>query len=269
MTDTPTVLKKILQRKKAEVAQRLAVKSLAQLVDEAQAAELPRGFARALLERIEHQRPAVIAEIKKASPSKGIIRSDFNPEAIARSYETGGATCLSVLTDVDFFQGADIYLQQARAATQLPVIRKDFVLDPYQVWESRALGADCILLIAAALSPAHLQDLHQQALEVGLDVLIEVHNAEELEQALLLPNPLIGINNRNLHNFEVSLDTTFDLLSQIPKGRQVITESGIEQSAQVSAMMDRGVYGFLIGETFMRADDPGAKLKEMFGFDRN
>lgn len=264
MTDTPTVLKKILQRKKVEVAERLTVKSLAQLVDEVEAADAPRGFARALLERIEQKRPAVIAEIKKASPSKGVIRADFKPEAIARSYQAGGATCLSVLTDVDFFQGADLYLQQARAATRLPVIRKDFVVDAYQVWESRALGADCILLIAAALSPAQLQELHQQALEVGLDVLIEVHNAEELQQALLLPNPLIGINNRNLHNFEVTLETTFDLLSLIPEGRQVITESGIEQSAQVKAMIDRGVYGFLIGETFMRADDPGAKLKALF-----
>lgn len=264
MTDTPTVLKKILQRKKEEVAERLAIKSLAQLVEEAKTAEAPRGFARALLERIEQQRPAVIAEIKKASPSKGVIRADFNPEAIARSYQAGGAACLSVLTDIDFFQGADLYLQQARAATSLPVIRKDFIVDPYQVWESRALGADCILLIAAALTPTQMHDLHQQALEVGLDVLIEVHNAEELEQALLLPNPLIGINNRNLHNFEVTLETTFELLSQIPKGRHVITESGIEQPAQIRSMMARGVYGFLIGETFMRADDPGAKLSEMF-----
>lgn len=264
VSDTPTVLKKILQRKVEEVSQRRQNKSLAHLMRELEAADTPRGFTRALLEPMAQKRPAVIAEIKKASPSKGIIRPDFQPEAIARSYQAGGATCLSVLTDVDFFQGADVYLQQVRAATPLPVIRKDFIIDPYQIFESRALGADCILLIVAALAPGQLQDLHYQALELGLDVLVEVHDAPELERALALPNPLVGINNRNLHTFEVSLETTLNLLKDIPEDRQVITESGIDHPVQVKTMLAQGVYGFLIGESFMRARDPGARLAEFF-----
>lgn len=264
MTNTPTILKKIIARKHEEVAERKARVSLAQLHAEAANADAPRGFVQALTQRIARREPAVIAEIKKASPSKGIIRPDFVPRELAESYQAGGATCLSVLTDVDFFQGADEYLQQARAATQLPVIRKDFLVDEYQVLESRAMGADCVLLIVAALDAVQLADLNQQAHELGLDVLVEVHNREELELALSLPNKIIGINNRNLHTFDVSLETTFGLLQDIPKDRFVVTESGILTPADVQAMTNRGVYGFLVGESFMRADDPGAKLAEFF-----
>lgn len=264
MTNTPTILKRIIARKHEEVREREARVGLAQLHELAADASPTRGFVSALAARIEQRQPAVIAEIKKASPSKGIIRADFDPQALAISYERGGATCLSVLTDVDFFQGADQYLQQARAATSLPVIRKDFVVDSYQLVEARALGADCVLLIVAALDPVQLVDLNRQALEVGLDVLVEVHSREELDLALQLPNRLLGINNRNLHSFEVSLQTTFDLLAAIPKDRLVITESGILTPDDVRQMCDRDVFGFLVGETFMRADDPGAKLAEFF-----
>lgn len=264
MTETPTILKKIIARKHEEVAERKARTLLAQLRTMAADADKPRGFVHALTQRMEQCKPAVIAEIKKASPSKGVIRADFAPRALAESYQAGGATCLSVLTDVDFFQGADEYLQQARAATNLPVIRKDFLVDEYQVVESRAMGADCVLLIVAALDAAQLVDLNQQAHELGLDVLVEVHNRDELELALRLPNRLIGINNRNLHTFEVTLDTTFELLEAIPQDRFVVTESGIVTQADVQQMYERGVYGFLVGESFMRADDPGAKLAEFF-----
>lgn len=264
MTETPTILKEIIKRKHEEVHERKARVSLAQLYEEAAAASPARGFARALAERIERRQPAVIAEIKKASPSKGVIRQDFDPQALASSYESGGATCLSVLTDIDFFQGADSYLQQARAATSLPVIRKDFIVDQYQLVEARALGADCILLIVAALDPKQLHDLNQQALEVGLDVLVEVHSRDELDLALQLPNRLIGINNRDLHTFDVSLQTTFDLLSVIPDDRLVITESGILTRDDVRQMYSHDVFGFLVGETFMRADDPGKKLADFF-----
>lgn len=264
MKDAPTILKKIIARKHEEVRERKAVASLAQLRETAAVAGATRGFAQALVDRIESRRPAVIAEIKKASPSKGIIRPDFDPQALALSYQAGGATCLSVLTDVDFFQGADRYLLEARAATRLPVIRKDFVVDEYQVVEARALGADCILLIVAALDFAQLRDLNQQAHDLGLDVLVEVHDRAELELALQLPNRLIGINNRNLHTFDVSLQTTFDLLKDIPQERAVITESGIVTREDVLQMMDRHVYGFLVGETFMRSGDPGATLAEFF-----
>lgn len=262
--DAPTILKKIITRKHEEVRERKAAISLAQLRETAAAADPARGFVQALVDRIEQRRPAVIAEIKKASPSKGIIRPDFDPQSLALSYQAGGATCLSVLTDVDFFQGADRYLQLARAATRLPVIRKDFVVDEYQVVEARALGADCILLIVAALDFAQLRDLNQQAHDAGLDVLVEVHDRAELELALQLPNRLIGINNRNLHTFDVSLETTFDLLKDIPGNRVVITESGIVTRQDVRQMIDHHVYGFLVGETFMRSDDPGATLAEFF-----
>lgn len=264
MTATPTILRNIITRKREEITERKARAPLVDVMRRADSAEPVRGFSQALLNSIERQRPAVIAEIKKASPSKGIIRVDFDPEAIARSYQDGGATCLSVLTDVDFFQGADEYLQRARSATQLPVIRKDFIVDSYQVAESRALGADCILLIVAALESRQLNDLYQQAQDLGMDVLIEVHNRAELEQALVLGDSLIGINNRDLHSFDVSLATTFDLLEAIPSGCHVITESGILTQEHVQSMMDRGIYGFLIGESFMRADDPGTKLAELF-----
>lgn len=264
MTETPTILKKIIERKHVEVRERKALTSLAQLRELASAAGPTRGFVHALAERIDRRQPAVIAEIKKASPSKGVIRIDFDPQAIASSYERGGAACLSVLTDVDFFQGADSYLQQARAATNLPVIRKDFIVDQYQIVEARALGADCVLLIVAALDPMQLRDLNQQALETGLDVLVEVHNRAELDLALQLPNRLIGINNRDLHTFGVNLQTTFDLLSAIPNDRLVITESGILTRDDVQQMYSHNVFGFLVGETFMRADDPGERLAEFF-----
>lgn len=260
----PTILRNIIARKWEEIEERKRAVSFAVLHDQACAQPTARGFVSALRGKIEQGQAGVIAEIKKASPSKGVIRADFDPVAIAQSYQRGGAACLSVLTDVDFFQGADQYLQQARAATQLPVIRKDFMVDRYQIAESRALGADCILLIVAALTPEQLQDLNSYALELGLDVLIEVHNTEELELALCLPNILVGINNRDLHSFDVSLETTFALLEHIPDGKIVITESGIHTRENVAAMQQRGVNGFLIGESFMRADEPGQKLSELF-----
>lgn len=261
----PTVLEKIIARKFEEVAERSARVSLAELEVQARAADAPRGFARALLERAANKQPAVIAEIKKASPSKGVLREHFVPAEIARSYEDGGAACLSVLTDIDFFQGADEYLQQARAACALPVIRKDFMVDPYQIVEARALGADCVLLIVSALDDARMVELASVAKEQGLDVLVEVHDGDELERALKhLDTPLVGINNRNLHTFEVSLETTLDLLPRIPRDRLVITESGILTRADVELMEISEVYAFLVGEAFMRAEDPGAELKRLF-----
>jgi len=261
----PTVLEKILARKAEEVAERSARVSLAELEVMARAVDAPRGFAKALIERAKQKHPAVIAEIKKASPSKGVIRENFIPADIARSYEKGGATCLSVLTDVDYFQGADLYLQQARAACKLPVIRKDFMVDPYQIVEARALGADCILLIVAALDDGQMAELASVAKGVGLDVLVESHDAAELERALkVLDTPLIGINNRNLHTFEVSLETTLDLLPIIPRDRLVITESGILNRADVELMEVSEVYSFLVGEAFMRADSPGDELQRLF-----
>ncbi|MBP9603487.1 MAG: indole-3-glycerol phosphate synthase TrpC, partial [Chromatiaceae bacterium] len=206
----------------------------------------------------------VIAEIKKASPSKGVLRADFHPAQIALSYERGGAACLSVLTDVDFFQGCDDYLREARAACTLPVIRKDFILDPYQVLEARVLGADCILLIAACLTDAQMRDQNALALALGLDVLIEVHDRAELERALPLPGRLIGINNRDLRSFQVSLDTTLGLIEAIPPGRLLVTESGILDRADVARMRAQGVNAFLVGEAFMRAEDPGAELHRLF-----
>lgn len=261
----PTVLEKILARKVEEVAARRAIVSLDELEREARQADAPRGFAEAMLTQALQKQPAVIAEIKKASPSKGVIREDFVPADIARSYEAGGATCLSVLTDIDFFQGADLYLQQARAACGLPVIRKDFMIDPYQIVEARALGADCVLLIVAALEDARMVELAQVAKAQGLDVLVEVHDGNELDRALkLLETPLVGINNRNLHTFEVSLETTLDLLPRIPRERLVVTESGILNRADVELMEINEVHAFLVGEAFMRAEDPGAELNRLF-----
>ncbi|MBF7728475.1 indole-3-glycerol phosphate synthase TrpC [Pseudomonas sp. N040] len=261
----PTILENIIARKFTEVAERSARVSLGELEGLARAADAPRGFARALQARVALREPAVIAEIKKASPSKGVLREDFVPAEIARSYEQGGATCLSVLTDVDFFQGADEYLQQARAACRLPVLRKDFMVDPYQIVEARALGADCILLIVAALDDGRMAELAATAKAFGLDVLVEVHDGAELERALaLLDTPLIGINNRNLHTFEVSLDTTLDLLPQIPPERLVITESGILHRADVELMEISEVHAFLVGEAFMRAEEPGLELQRLF-----
>lgn len=265
----PTVLQKILARKAEEIAQLKARTSLAELEAQARAADAPRGFARALQAQVARKEAAIIAEVKKASPSKGVIREHFVPAEIAHSYALGGATCLSVLTDVDFFQGGNAYLQQARAACQLPVIRKDFLIDPIQVVEARAIGADCILLIVAALDDALMGELAATAKDVGLDVLVEVHDGAELERALkVLDTPLVGVNNRNLHTFEVSLETTLDLLPRIPQDRLVITESGILNRADVELMEINEVRAFLVGEAFMRADEPGQELQRLFFPDR-
>ena len=264
MSDTPDILKKILLRKEEEIAERASRLPLQEVRMRAEAAENTRDFVGAIEARIDAGRAAVIAEIKKASPSKGVIREDFDPALIAASYEQGGAACLSVLTDVDFFQGADAYLQQARSACVLPVLRKDFIIDPYQVYEARHIGADCILLIVAALSDGQLADLAGLALQLGMDVLVEVHDAAELERALALHTPLLGINNRDLRTFETRLETTLDLLKQIPEDRIVVTESGIHTPADVALMRKHGVDTFLIGEAFMRAKEPGQKLAELF-----
>lgn len=261
----PTVLERILTRKAEEVAERKARLSLAEQQAAAREAAPTRGFAQAMLAQRAAKKPAVIAEVKKASPSKGVIREAFDPAEIARSYAAGGATCLSVLTDVDFFQGADLYLRQAREACSLPVIRKDFMIDPYQIYESRALGADCVLLIVSALSDGQMSELDAAAKDAGLDVLVEVHDGAELERALTcLDTPLVGVNNRNLHTFEVSLETTLDLLPKIPRDRMVVTESGILGRADVELMEINDVYGFLVGEAFMRAEQPGDELARLF-----
>ncbi|WP_138762832.1 indole-3-glycerol phosphate synthase TrpC [Pseudomonas lactis] len=261
----PTVLEKILARKVEEVAERRARVSLAELEAQTKSADAPRGFAKALIAQAKLKQPAVIAEVKKASPSKGVIREHFVPAEIAVSYEKGGATCLSVLTDIDYFQGSDLFLQQARAACKLPVIRKDFMVDPYQIVEARALGADCVLLIVSALDDVKMAELAAVAKSVGLDVLVEVHDGDELERALkTLDTPLVGVNNRNLHTFEVSLETTLDLLPRIPRDRLVIIESGIVNRADVELMEISDVYSFLVGETFMRAENPGAELQRLF-----
>lgn len=261
----PTVLEKILARKAEEVAERRARVGLAELEAQAKSADAPRGFANALIAQAKLKQPAVIAEVKKASPSKGVIRENFVPAEIAASYEKGGATCLSVLTDIDYFQGSDLFLQQARAACKLPVIRKDFMVDPYQIVEARALGADCVLLIVSALDDVKMAELAAVAKSVGLDVLVEVHDGDELERALkTFDTPLVGVNNRNLHTFDVSLETTLDLLPRIPRDRLVITESGIVNRADVELMEISGVYSFLVGETFMRAENPGAELQRLF-----
>ena len=262
--DTPTILKKIITRKWQEVAERSEQLPLAALQRQAQAADAPRGFTQALQNRVNAGQAGIIAEIKKASPSKGVIRENFLPAEIARSYEQAGAACLSVLTDRDFFQGHEDYLQQARAACALPVIRKDFIVAPYQVFEARALGADCILLIAASLEDKVMCELNDLSHELGMDVLIEVHNQEELDRTLKLDNRLLGINNRNLHTFEVSLDTTYALLEQIPDDRLVVTESGIHSQGDIAAMFDHDVAAFLVGEACMRAEDPGAELATLF-----
>ncbi len=264
MNDTPDILRKILARKSEEVAARAARLPLEDLRRRIAAAPASRGFLQAIRNRLAAGRPAVIAEIKKASPSKGLLRADFRPAEIARSYERHGATCLSVLTDEDFFQGSDECLRQARAACSLPVLRKDFTVDPYQVVEARVIGADAILLIVAALTDERLRELATLAAELGVDVLVEVHDARELDRALVLGTPLIGINNRNLRTFHTALETTFGLLAKIPPDRVVITESGIHTPADVAAMQVRGVNAFLVGEAFMKADDPGEKLDELF-----
>lgn len=262
--NAPTILRKILARKVEEVAGRRAGNSLGSLEQRAKEQTAPRGFTRALQQRVSCSEPAVIAEVKKASPSKGVIREDFQPAQIAASYQSGGAACLSVLTDIDFFQGSDEYLQQARSACELPVLRKDFTVDPYQVVEARAIGADAILLIVAALEDEQMRELAQAAAEMELDMLVEVHNRAELERALELSTPLIGINNRDLHTFEMRLETTLDLLPYIPGDRLVVTESGIHTPENVALMQDRNVHAFLVGEAFMRAPEPGERLRELF-----
>ncbi len=258
------ILNKILLRKAEEIRLRAEGVSLADLKAQCEQQAATRGFAAALHRKMGEGKAAVIAEIKKASPSKGVIRADFHPAEIARSYERGGAACLSVLTDIDFFQGADIYLQEARAACALPVLRKDFTIDAYQVYEARAMGADCILLIVAALGDAQMSELNNLAMDLGMDVLVEVHGVEELERALQIDAPLIGINNRNLRTFEVSLDTTIDMKDMVPKDRLLVTESGILVRDDVQTMRTNNVHAFLVGETFMRAENPGDELARLF-----
>ena len=264
MTDKADILQKILDRKAEEVANRQQRTPVELLKEITQSVENPRGFAAALQSKAQAKKPAIIAEIKKASPSKGVIREDFKPLEIAQGYAMNGATCLSVLTDKDFFQGSEAYMQKARECCPLPVLRKDFMIDPYQIYESRALGADCILLIVAALNDKQMHALADISAELGMDVLVETHNADELTRALTLDTPLIGINNRNLKTFETSLQTTLDLKQRIPDDRLVITESGIHTEDDIQQMLDNDVYTFLVGEAFMRADYPGQKMRELF-----
>jgi indole-3-glycerol phosphate synthase len=258
------ILERILATKRAEVRLAQAARPLATLRAQAEGRGDCRDFVGALRGALAAGRPAVIAEVKKASPSKGVLRTEFDPAAIARSYAAGGAACLSVLTDREYFQGAPEYLAQARAASGLPALRKDFVVDAYQVTEACALGADAILLIVAALDDGQLRDFEAQAHALGMAVLVEVHDAAELERALRLATPLVGINNRNLRTFETTLETTLALLPSVPAGRIVVTESGILAPADVARMRAAGVHAFLVGEAFMRASDPGAELARLF-----
>ncbi len=258
------ILNKILAVKAQEVAAAQAIKPLATVRDEAGKVAPARDFVAAIRGKIAAGQAAVIAEIKKASPSKGVLRADFRPGEIAASYAQHGAACLSVLTDEQFFQGSADYLKQARAACKLPVLRKDFIVDEYQIYQARAMGADAILLIAAALDVAQMQVLEALAHRLGMAVLVEVHNGAELDAALQLSTPLIGVNNRNLRTFEVSLHTTLDLLPRIPGDRIVVTESGILTAADVKLMRSHQVHAFLVGEAFMRADDPGVELSRVF-----
>ncbi|MBQ0724234.1 MAG: indole-3-glycerol phosphate synthase TrpC [Cycloclasticus sp.] len=262
-SSTPDVLTKILARKRQEIAQRSALVSIDQLKQRITTASPVRGFIKAIRKKLAAGGTAVIAEVKKASPSKGLLRENFLPAEIAISYQAGGASCLSVLTDKDFFQGCEEYLQQARAACTLPVIRKDFIIDAYQVYEARAIGADCILLIVAALDDAQLSSLYQLATDLGMDVLVEVHDAVELQRALRLNLTLVGINNRNLRTFETSLQTTIDLLELIPDDIIVVSESGLHQAEDIAMLKRHQVHTFLIGEAFMRCEDPGEALKNL------
>ncbi len=264
MAETPDILKRILARKIEEIDERNRAVDLRELSRRVEDADSPRGFLAGLYRKIDAGLPAVIAEVKKASPSRGVLREDFDPALIAPSYERGGAACLSVLTDVDFFKGADSYLQQARASCSLPVLRKDFIIDPYQIYEARVLGADCVLLIVAALGDVMLRELLQLTTHLGMDAMVEVHDREELDRALLMPATLIGINNRDLRSFETSLEVTLGLLELIPDDRLVVTESGIHTRADVGLMRSRGVNAFLVGEAFMRTPEPGDKLMELF-----
>ena len=258
------ILEKIVAVKRQEVAAALARKPLSAMRADAESRVLTRDFVGAMRAKIAAGLPAVIAEVKKASPSKGILRPDFIPADIAQSYAEHGAACLSVLTDQQFFQGSIDYLKQARASCDLPVLRKDFMVDPYQVYEARAMGADCILLIAACLDDAQMQSLEALAMSLDMAVLVEVHDGAELQRALQLKTPLLGINNRNLKTFDVSLDTTLGLLKDVPAGHLLVTESGISTVADVQRMRAAGVQAFLVGEVFMRADEPGQALAELF-----
>jgi len=265
MNNTPDILVKILDRKLEEIAERSASVSIDDLKQRCKSADPVRGFIRSIENKINNKQSAVIAEIKKASPSKGLLRENFKPDAIARSYAENGAACLSILTDKDYFQGHEDYLQQARAACELPVIRKDFIIEPYQVYEARAINADCILLIVSALTPEKLQELFELAHSLEMDVLMEVHDEQEMEVALKTGARLIGINNRNLRTFETSLDTTINMLDMVNENHILVTESGIHTKDDVQLMRDNNVNAFLVGEAFMRADNPGEKLAELFG----
>ena len=258
------ILKKIVAVKHEEIAASLRKKSLEAVRADAESRVLTRDFVGAMRHKIDNGQSAVIAEIKKASPSKGVLRADFMPADIAQSYAEHGAACLSVLTDAQFFQGSADFLKQARASCDLPVLRKDFMVDPYQVYEARVMGADCILLIAACLDDAQMKDMEAVARSMDMAVLVEVHDAEELNRALKLKTPLVGINNRNLRSFEVSLDTTLGMLKDVPADRILVTESGILSSADVQKMRDAHVNAFLVGEAFMRAADPGKALADLF-----
>ena len=264
MSTSPDILTEIIQHKTREVRQRTSITSIDELKTRLDCVPVTRSFVGALKAAIERGEAAVIAEIKKASPSQGLIRENFNPSEIALSYAAGGATCLSVLTDTDYFQGSNDYLSQARDVCELPVLRKDFIVDSYQIWESRAIGADCILLIAAALTDRQLADFSGLATDLNMDVLVEAHDEQELQRGLKLNLPLIGINNRDLRNFHTTLTTTLDLLPLIPKDRIVITESGIHTADDVALMRRHNVHGFLIGEACMRVEDPGQKIRELF-----
>ena len=261
---TPDILKKIVARKQEEIAESIKRLPIEKMTELANSADTPRGFFNSLNKKVKERQSGIIAEIKKASPSKGVLRENFEPIEIAKSYEDGGASCLSILTDRDFFQGDPLYLIKARAAVSLPVIRKDFIIKPYQVYESRAMGADCILLIVSCLEDNEIKHLSDLASSLNMDVLVETHDLNELRRALELDLPMIGINNRNLRNFEVSLQTTIDLLSEISSDKLVITESGIASKADVELMHQNNVFGFLIGEAFMKHSNPGQKLKEFF-----
>jgi len=257
------ILDKILNTKVLEVNQAKSVKSIDKIKDEITQAPKTRDFIGAIKNKHQNNLPAVIAEIKKASPSKGVIRPNFNPDSIAKSYELGGAACISVLTDREYFQGDPSFIEIVKDNCLLPILRKDFIIDSYQVYESRALGADCILLIASALNLEQLKDFESIANDLGMAVLVEAHNEEELEKAILLDTPLVGINNRNLKTFEVSLKTSIDLVTKIPKSRIPITESGIFSYADIKLMNDHNIFTFLVGEVFMRDENPGQSLKEL------
>ncbi len=262
--NTPDILKTILNYKAEYVKECKTRISLEEIKSRAVDCGPARGFTNNILKTIEESKPAIIAEIKKASPSRGIIREDFKPDEIAKSYTEAGACCLSILTDIEFFKGSDDYLKQARAASSLPILRKDFMIDPYQVYEAKVIGADCILIIVSALSDMQMQELVGVADETGLDVLVEVHDREELERGMMLRTPLIGINNRNLHTFETSLDTTLGLLTDVFHDRTVVTESGIHTQEDIQVMRKNNVNAFLVGEAFMKAEDPGQELKHLF-----